>query len=96
MPVDGILGGEAVVAVNGKIYIGGFAFPIGYQNKVFEFNPAEETITEVASLNVERGFAAFIYIKANDQICALTGGGGLDSWECSNVIGSGGTCSWSW
>eukprot|EP01084_Bolivina_argentea_P130405 230211_1 len=43
----GMSSGEAVVAANGKIYIGGFDTPAGYYNKVFEFNPADETITEV-------------------------------------------------
>eukprot|EP01084_Bolivina_argentea_P089105 160859_1 len=98
MPVDGMTFGQAVVAANGKIYIGGFFNPTDYQNKVLEFNPADETITEVASLNENRHRAAFIYIKENDQICALTGfdfntGKGIDSWECSNEIGSGGTCT---
>eukprot|EP01084_Bolivina_argentea_P011744 21976_1 len=96
MPSVGMNTGEAVVAANGKIYIGGFSVPAGYENKVFEFNPADETITEVASLNAKRAYAAFIYVKSKDQICALTGQGGIDSWDCSNVIGSGGTCTWSW
>eukprot|EP01084_Bolivina_argentea_P105687 189270_1 len=101
MPENDMISGQAVVASNGKIYIGAMIPP--FEDKVYEFSPEDQIITEIENFksNDGRPNSALVYSEYGDRICALAGYErdekvALNSWECSNIFKNGGICSWTW
>eukprot|EP01084_Bolivina_argentea_P105686 189267_1 len=108
MPDTFMHSGQAVVATNGKIFIGAMMPP--FADKVYEFSPEDQIITEIENFksNDGRPGSAFVYSEYGDRIYALAGyygyennegewvEVGLNSWECSNIFKNGGICSWTW